>query len=369
MAAAPTNGVTNGSTNGTSNGHSNGTTNGTKNGTTNGSINVMKAAVHNNNKRNGYGPNEIKSSVLELIGNTPLLALDRLWPGPGRILVKCEFLNPGASIKDRASYSMIKYAKDSGELKDGAPIIEVTSGNQGCGIALVGAVMGHQTILVMSAGNSPQRAEMMRGYGAHCELVPQVSGQPGNVTLEDVEPALAKAEEIINNTPSIFYVNQFANPNNVRAHEETTGPEIWRQSGGHVDAFCATLGTSGSFVGISKYLKKQDPDVKCVVIEPEGAEAIAGKPVVKPLHMLQGSGYGMVPDLFDYGLMDDAIAVSDEEALMYQKLLGSKEGLYVGYTSGANVAAAAKLLQSGKLKEDAWVVTLLNDSGLKYTFK
>lgn len=316
-----------------------------------------------------YGPNEIKSSALELIGNTPLVALDRLWPGPGRILVKCEFLNPGASIKDRSSYAMIKYAKENGELKNGAPIIEVTSGNQGCGIALVGAVLGHPTTLVMSAGNSPQRVEMMLGYGAHCELIPQVTGTPGNVTLADVEPAFVKTEEMVKSNPEMYYVAQFDNENNIKAHEVTTGPEIWRQTGGHVDAFLATLGTGGSFVGVSRFLKKQDPSIRCIVVEPEGAEAIAGKPITKPLHVLQGSGYGIVPQLFDYSVLDETMAVSDEEAIKYKKLLGTKEGLYVGYTSGANVAAAVRLLQSGKLKSDAWIVTVLNDSGLKYTFK
>lgn len=316
-----------------------------------------------------YGPTDIKSSALELIGNTPLVALDRIWPGPGRILAKCEFLNPGGSIKDRSAYSMIKYAKQSGKLKDGDPIIEVTSGNQGCGIALVGAVLGHETILTMSVGNSPQRAEMMRGFGAKCERVPQVKGQPGNVTLEDVEAASNRAMEIIENRPGIFYVDQFKNSNNCLAHEETTGPEIYRQTGGRVDAFIATLGTGGSFVGVSRYLKKQDPSIKCIVVEPAGAEAIAGKKVTKPLHVLQGSGYGVVPELFDYEQLDETISVTDETATHYTSLLGSKEGLYVGYTSGANVAAAVELLKSGKLGPDPWVVTVLNDSGMKYTFK
>lgn len=157
------------------------------------------------------GTTDIKESVLDLIGNTPLLALDRIWPGPGRILAKCEFLNPAGSIKDRSAYSMLKYAKEEGKLKPGAPIIEVTSGNQGCGIAFVGAVMGHPVTLAMSAGNSPQRAEMMVGFGAKCDLVPQVEGKPGNVTLADVEAAAAHAQKIIDTTPDIFYVDQFNN--------------------------------------------------------------------------------------------------------------------------------------------------------------
>lgn len=262
---------------------------------------------------------------------------------------------------------MLKYAKEEGRLKPGAPIIEVTSGNQGCGIAFVGAVMGHPVTLTMSAGNSPQRAEMMVGFGARCDRVPQVEGKPGNVTLADVDAATAAAQKIIDSTPDIFYVNQFNNPNNCRAHEEATGPEIYRQTGGRIDAYVATLGTAGSFVGTSRYLKRQNPAIKCVVVEPAGAEVIAGKEVTKPLHLLQGSGYGKVPELFDYEVMDEAMNVTDEEAVEYKKLLGSKEGLYLGYTSGANVAAAVKLLKSGKLPPDAWVVTLLNDTGLKYS--
>lgn len=165
-----------------------------------------------NTEHQQYGPTDIKGSVLDLIGNTPLLALDRIWPGPGRILAKCEFLNPAGSIKDRSAYSMLKYAKEEGRLKPGAPIIEVTSGNQGCGIAFVGAVMGHPVTLTMSAGNSPQRAEMMVGFGARCDRVPQVEGKPGNVTLADVDAATAAAQKIIDSTPDIFYVNQFNNP-------------------------------------------------------------------------------------------------------------------------------------------------------------
>ncbi|KAJ6222318.1 hypothetical protein RDWZM_000863 [Blomia tropicalis] len=327
----------------------------------------MAAATTTTITNNEPRSTDIKSSALELIGNTPLIALDRIWPGPGRILAKCEFLNPGGSIKDRSAYSMIKYAKQEGKLAEGAPIIEVTSGNQGCGIALVAALMNHPCTLTMSAGNSPQRAEMMRGFGANCELVPQVEGKPGNVTLRDVEKALERAEGIIAQTPNIFYVEQFSNPNNCRAHEETTGPEIYRQTGGRIDAFIATLGTAGSFVGISRYLKRQNPNIRCVIVEPEGAEVIAGKEVTKPLHLLQGSGYGKVPELFDYNVMDEAMSVTDEEALKYKNLLGVKEGLYVGFTSGANIASAVKLLESGKLGPDPWIVTLLNDSGLKYS--
>lgn len=316
---------------------------------------------------NGERPQtEIANSALDLIGNTPLVALDRLWPGPGRILAKCEFMNPGASIKDRTSLSMIMRARDRGQLTEGAPVVEMTSGNQGCGLALVCAVLGHPITITMSRGNSPQRALMMRALGATVELIDQVEGKPGNVTLADATVAENRAKTIVEDTKA-YYVNQFCNPDNILAHYETTGPEIWRQTGGRVDAFLAALGTGGAFMGISRYLKSKNADVKCYAVEPEGSQPIEGLPITKPLHVLQGVGYGAVPRLFKYDTYDDSVTVSDEEALEYRKLLGHKEGLFVGYSSAANVAAAVKLLQSGELDEDAWVVTVLNDTGLKYS--
>lgn len=314
----------------------------------------------------GQVPNEIKASALDLIGNTPIVALDRLHPGPGRILVKCEFMNPGASIKDRSSLSMIKRARENGDLPPNGNVVEVTSGNQGCGLAVVCAVLGHPLTLAMSAGNSAQRAIHMEALGAKCLRVPQVEGTYGSVTLADVKEAEAQGMKIVEETGA-YYVNQFCNEANSLAHYESTGPEIWRQTGGRVDAFLAAIGTSGSFSGVSKYLKEQNRKVKCYVVEPVGSEPIKGDPVTKPLHLLQGSSYGWVPELFKYEYCNETVSVTDEEAIEYRRLLGEKEGLYVGYTSGANVAAAAKLLKSGRLAENAWVVTLLNDTGLKYT--
>ncbi|CAK1554566.1 unnamed protein product [Leptosia nina] len=310
-------------------------------------------------------PNEIKSSALELIGDTPLVALDRLYPGPGRILAKCEFMNPGGSIKCRSSLHMIQKARERGELNPGEPVLEVTSGNQGCGLAVVCSVLGHPLTLTMSKGNSLQRAIHMEALGAKCIRVPQVEGTYGNVTNADVMQALEKGEALEKETGA-FFVKQFCNPDNIEAHYKTTGPEIWRQSGHKVDGFVAAVGTAGTFVGVSKFLKEQT-SVYCVSVEPEGSEPLKGCPIAKPQHLLQGSSYGVIPDLFDFNLMDETISVTDEEAEEYRDLIGRKEGLYVGYTSGANVCAAVKLLKSGKLPKDAWVVTILFDTGLKYT--
>lgn len=309
--------------------------------------------------------NEIKNSVLELVQNTPLVALDRLHPGPGRILVKCEFLNPGASMKDRASLAMITAARNSGELQPGGKVVEMTSGNQGSGLAVVCAVLGHPLTITMSKGNSPQRAAMMKGLGAKVELVDQVNGNPGSVTNDDIKAAVSRAQEIAIDTDA-FLVDQFNNDNNYLAHQMTTGPEIWRQTGGRIDAFITCVGTGGTFRGTSSYLKGKNPKIKCIAVEPKGAEPIKGDKIVKPLHLLQGSGYGIIPPVFDFEFLDDTIDVSDDEAIEYRKLLGSKEGLYVGFTSAANVAAAVKYLRSGKIRSDSWVVTILHDSGLKY---
>ncbi|XP_013140272.1 PREDICTED: putative inactive cysteine synthase 2 [Papilio polytes] len=328
----------------------------------------MMAAVNGVNgviSENGV-TNEIKASALDLIGETPIVALDRLYPGPGRILAKCEFMNPGASIKCRSSLYMIRKALESGQLKPGGSVLEVTSGNQGCGLAVVCAVLGHPLTLTMSKGNSAQRAIHMEALGAKCVRVPQVEGTYGNVTLADVKQAEAEGMRLVDELGA-YFVNQFNNEANADAHYATTGPEIWRQTGHHVDVFVATVGTAGTFTGTSKYLKEKNPNLLSFVVEPAGSEPIKGKEITKPLHLLQGSGYGCVPNLFKFDYMDGTVSVTDEEVIKYKNLIGEKEGLYVGYTSGANVAAAVHLLQSGKVPKDAWVVTTLNDTGLKYT--
>ncbi|KAM3966298.1 uncharacterized protein ACR2FA_012600, partial [Aphomia sociella] len=318
------------------------------------------------NVSKNFVDNDIKASALELIGNTPIVALDRLYTGPGRILAKCEFMNPGASIKCRSSLQMIKKARESGELKPGEPVLEVTSGNQGCGLAVVCAVLGHPLTLTMSKGNSVQRAIHMEALGAKCIKVPQVEGTYGNVTLADVKAVEEVGLKIVEETGA-YYVNQFNNDANAQSHYDTTGPEIWKQTGHHVDVFVATVGTAGTFTGTSRYLKEKNPKVLSYVVEPAGSEPIKGEPITKPLHLLQGSGYGCVPNLFKFDFMDGTVSVTDEEAIKYKQLIGEKEGLYVGYTSGANVAAAVKLLESGKVPKDSWIVTILNDTGLKYT--
>jgi len=304
-------------------------------------------------------------TALALIGNTPLVALDRAYRGPGRIVAKAEFLQPGGSVKDRAALAIVEGAQAEGRLGPGQPVVEMTSGNMGAGLAVVCAVLGHPFVATMSAGNSPRRAQMLRGLGAEVVLAPQVDGVPGQVTGADVEAAARLAVEIARSRGA-FYVDQFRNPHGVRAHEEGTGPEIWSQTGGAASGFVAAVGTGATFVGVAQYLKRQRPSLVCAAVEPEGAEVLAGKPVTKPRHLLQGTGYGTAPPQWAPELMDLSIAIGDAEAQEWRTRLGRLEGLYVGYSAAANVAAAAQLLASGRLPKNALVATVLCDTGLKY---
>jgi len=304
-------------------------------------------------------------SVLDAIGNTPLIALNRLHAGPGRLLAKLEFVQPGGSVKDRAALNIIRRAKAQGELQPGQGVVEMTSGNMGAGLAVVCDVLGHPFTAVMSVGNSPARAAMLRGLGAGVELVPQVDGQPGQVTGPDIAAAAARAQELAHEH-GWYFVDQFHNPGSVLAHEEGTGPELWRDTEGRLTAFVAIVGSGGTFVGTSRYLKRVAPHIICAAVEPAGAEVLAGQPVTHPKHVLQGTGYGYAPPLWDAQLADVFLAVTDAEALECRQLLAAREGLFVGFSAAANVCAALKLLRSGRLPENAQVATVLCDTGLKY---
>lgn len=306
-----------------------------------------------------------RSSALELIGGTPLVELRSLQVGGGRILAKAEFLQPGGSVKDRAARTIVERARSLGHLAEGQPVVEMTSGNMGAGLAVVCAVLGHPFVAVMSEGNSPARARMLRGLGAEVVLVPQVDGAPGQVTGQDVARAAEVARSLAAERGG-WYVDQFHNPGSVLAHEEGTGPEIWEATGGRVDAFVAAVGSGGTFVGTSRHLKGRSPGLLCVAVEPAGAEVLAGRPVTRPRHLLQGVGYGAAPPHWEPALMDRALAVTDEEALRYRRLLAEREGLFVGFSAAANVCAARRLLEEGGLGPESTVVTVLCDTGLKY---
>jgi cysteine synthase A len=309
--------------------------------------------------------NMFSPSALDLIGNTPLVALDRIHAGPGRILAKAEFLQPGGSIKDRAAKAILLAARSDGRLQPKMPVVEMTSGNMGSGLAVVCAALGHPLIVTMSAGNSPARARMLEGLGAEVILVDQVDGTPGQVTGPDIAAATELAKSIAQERHG-FYVDQFNAPEGIAVHETTTGPEILQQFGSPVDAWVAAVGTGCTFLGVAKSLKSANPATLCAAVEPTGSRPLASEPVLKPKHIIQGIGYGSVPPHWNPTLMDLSIPITDEQAQTWQRRLAHEEGLYVGYSAAANVCAAAHLLQSGRLKHDAVVATILCDTGLKY---
>ena len=310
-------------------------------------------------------PAAIVPSGLDLIGNTPLVALDRAHSGPGRILAKAESMQPGGSVKDRAARAVLLAARADGRLAPGAPVVEMTSGNMGAGLAVACAVLGHPLVVTMSAGNSSQRARMLEALGAEVVLVPQVDGAPGQVTGRDVDAAAGVARRIAADRGG-FHVDQFHAPECIRAHRDTTGPEIWAQSGGQVDAWAATVGTGATFGGVAAFLRRRNPSVPCVAVEPEGCRPLAGLPVIKPRHLIQGTGYGSVPPHWDADLMDMAVAVTVGEAERWRRRLAIRQGLHVGHSAAANVGACAALLMSGRLPAKAVVATVLCDTGLKY---
>lgn len=307
----------------------------------------------------------IFDSVLEAIGGTPLVRLGRLWPGPGEVLAKLDFLNPGGSKKDRTALRMIEEAEASGELTPGQTVVELTSGNTGTGLAIVCAVKGYPFVAVMSRGNSEERAQMMAAIGAEVVLIDQRAGaQSGHVTGEDLA-LVEDAAQRITNERGAFRADQFHLPGNANAHEHGTGLELWEQSGGSIDVFCEFVGTGGTFAGVARYLKARNPDVKCFVVEPEGAAALAGKEIVNPDHRIQGGGYtmdhleGVEPDLVD-GLVE----ISDQRAIEMARRLATEEGIFAGFSSGACVAAAAQLLSTEY--QGATAAVVLADSGMKY---
>jgi len=304
-------------------------------------------------------------NALGLIGRTPTVELSRIWKGSGRILAKAEFLQPGGSVKDRAARAIIEAARVDRRLRPGAPVIEMTSGNMGAGLAVVCAALGHPLVVTMSAGNSPQRARMLEALGAEVILVPQVNGEPGQVTGDDIAAAAKIAEKVAKDRGG-FYVDQFNALESIAAHETGTARELLDAAGGRIDGWTACVGTGSTFLGVARGLRAAGQDVITAAVEPAECEVLAGKPVTKAKHLLQGTGYGSVPPHWDTRLMSRSIAVTDEEATTWKRRLAVEEGLHVGFSAAANVCAAAKLLASGTLSSDSTVATILCDTGLKY---
>jgi cysteine synthase A len=302
-------------------------------------------------------------SAVEAIGNTPLVELARI-TSHGRILAKLEFLNPGYSKKDRIARQMIEDAEASGALSPGQTVVELTSGNTGTGLAIVCGVKGYPFVAVMSKGNSQERARMMRALGAEVVLVDQMADSlPGQVSGDDLALVEQRAQDITQERGA-FRADQFHLEGNVRAHYLHTGPEVIQQSGGHIDFFCDFAGTGGSFAGCARAFKEHDPSIRCYVVEPEGAAILSGQTVTQPNHRIQGGGYAMELPLIDSADMDGFIIVTDEEAMHMTRRLAKEEGIFAGFSSGANVAAALKLMESDERGKTA--IVLLCDSGLKY---
>lgn len=298
------------------------------------------------------------NNVLEALGNTPLIKLNRMnKPGNADIYVKFEGLNVGGSIKTRTAYNMILQAEKEGKIHDDTVIVEPTSGNQGIGLALVGAVRGYKTIIVMPDSVSEERRKLVRHYGAEVILIHD-DGDIGKCIDECLQTALRMAEEDEN----VFVPQQFANINNVDAQRKFTATEILAQFDRTIDGFCSGIGTGGTITGIGEVLKGSNPDMIIWAVEPENAAILAGGNI--GTHLQMGIGDGIIPDILNQNIYDDICIITDEEAIETSKALARKEGLMCGISSGTNVAAALKLAE--KLGEGKTVVTILPDTAERY---
>lgn len=305
---------------------------------------------------------------MDAIGNTPIVELQRIIESEslnGRILAKCEHMNPGFSKKDRVALEMLREARSSGELKPGQTVVELTSGNTGTGLAIACRAMGHPFIAIISKGNTIERARMMQALGAEVIRVDQAPGsQSHQVSGEDLALVEECAQRVVIEQGA-FRADQFKLEGNILAHERHTGPEIWKQADGKVDVFVDFAGTGGSFTGVMRYLKSQNPEVRGYVVEPATAPALAGKAITNQSHQIQGGGYSMdsLP-LLQADLVHDYLQITDDEAIEAARSLSREEGIFGGFSAGANLAAAMHLLRE---KERGMTIAMLVcDSGLKY---
>ncbi len=299
----------------------------------------------------------IFNSVLDMVGGTPLLEAENLERELGlksKILMKLEYLNPAGSVKDRIAKAMILDAQARGKLQEGAVLIEPTSGNTGIGLASMAASLGYRLILTMPETMSVERRNILKAYGAEIVLTDGARGMTG---------AIEKAKELAQEIPNSFIPGQFENPVNPKAHIETTGPEIWKDTQGQVDIFVAGVGTGGTITGVGTYLKEKNPNVKIVAVEPSDSPVLSGG---KPgPHKLQGIGAGFVPETLNMEIYDEILTISSEEAFSSARQIAQKEGVLVGISSGAAFAAAEKLAKRPE-NEEKTIVVLLPDSGDRY---
>lgn len=300
---------------------------------------------------------KIYTAADQLIGHTPLLELSRIekeFNLQAKVIAKLEYFNPAGSVKDRVAKAMLDDAEAKGILKEGSTIIEPTSGNTGIGLASVAAARGYRVIIVMPDTMSVERRQLMKAYGAELVLSEGAKGMKG---------AIAKAEEIKATTPNSFIAGQFVNPANPKAHLETTGPEIWDDTDGKVDVFVAGVGTGGTVTGVGQFLKSKNKDVKIVAVEPKSSAVLSTG--VAGAHKIQGIGAGFVPDVLDTKVYDEIIAVENDDAFKTGRLVGTKEGVLVGISSGAALWAAIEVAKRPENKGKN-IVVLLPDTGDRY---
>jgi cysteine synthase A len=296
----------------------------------------------------------VANTILDLIGQTPVVKLNRVvGKTDADVYLKLEFFNPGGSVKDRIALSMIEEAEKRGELKPGATIVEPTSGNTGIGLAMVAAAKGYRAILVMPETMSLERRNLLRAYGAELVLTPGSEGMKG---------AIAKAEELVRENPDYFMPQQFKNPDNVKIHIETTAQEVLQQMEGKLDAFVAGVGTGGTITGVGQVLRKQIPECRIIAVEPAASPVLSGG---KPgPHKIQGIGAGFVPPILDTSVYDEVIRVENEEAFEWARRVAREEGILVGISSGAAIAAAVKVAR--RLGEGKKVLAVVPSNGERY---
>lgn len=299
----------------------------------------------------------IYESVSELVGRTPLMELKNIESElslDARLLAKLEYFNPAGSVKDRVALNMINQAEESGKLKKNSVIIEPTSGNTGIGLASIAASRGYRVIIVMPDTMSIERRMLMKAYGAELVLTPGTEGMKG---------AIRKAEELAMDMPDSFIAGQFANPANPDAHYNTTGPEIYSDTDGNIDMLISAVGTGGTISGVGRYLKERIPSLSIIAVEPDSSAVLSGEKAGS--HKIQGIGAGFIPEVLDTSIYDEIVRITNEEAFDYARLMGRKEGILVGISSGAALAAGVKCARMEKNKGKT-IVVIFPDTGERY---
>jgi cystathionine beta-synthase len=314
------------------------------------------------------GESQILDSILDAMGNTPLVRLNRVARGAAcTVAAKVEYLNPGSSVKDRIGITIIEDAEQQGLLKPGGTIVESTSGNTGVGLAIAAAIKGYKTVFVMPDKMSDEKIRVLRAYGARVVVTPT------NVEPDDPRSYYSVAKQIVAETPNSILANQYHNPVNPRTHYETTGPEIWRQTAGKIDVFVTGIGTGGTITGVGRFLKEMNPKVQIVGVDPIGSILYdyfySGQMTEANAYKVEGVGEDFIPSVYDFSVIDDMVKVNDKESFLMTRRLVREEGLFGGGSSGFAVAGALRYASERELDADKLVVVLLPDSGSRYLSK